>query len=102
MIQSDAPLILRGDSIGALMMGTSFSYWPKTPPVYSSQGGLGLLKGYVIDSELSERGRELRLIRAVLDQMERPDGVPRGLGIDTNTALVVNTQPLSCSPVGQV
>ncbi len=38
---------------------------------------------------VSERGREGRLARLVLDTSNRPNGTPYGLGIDEDTALVV-------------
>jgi cyanophycinase len=46
--------------------------------------GLGLLKGVVIDSHFAERGRLGRLLGAVA---QNPQNL--GLGIDENTAIVV-------------
>lgn len=48
---------------------------------------------YAVDSQISEKGREVRLIRTLLQT-----GNSKGIGVDANTALVV-TNPLS-SPVG--
>lgn len=100
-MMSQSPIIISGDSLGALVNGTSFLTWPKVPPVYSIMGGLGLVKGFLLDSELSERGREMRLIRALLDTKSSPNGTTKGFGIDQNAALVLSNPPTS-HPVGTV
>ena len=100
-MMSQSPVILGGDSMGALLAGTSIYSWPNFPPVYRLAGGLGLIKGFLLDSDLSERGREIRLIRALLDTKDSPYGTARGLGIDQNTALVV-ADPLGPRPIGKV
>jgi cyanophycinase-like exopeptidase len=51
-----------------------FTYWPN--------GGLGLAPGMVVDTHFSERGRELRLLRLLVDT-----GAPIGIGIDETSAL---------------
>ncbi len=59
-------------------------------------GGLALLDiNYVTESRLSEKGREVLLIRTLLENK-----VSKGLGIDENTAFVVK-DPLT-GPVGTV
>ncbi len=89
-------MILEGDSISALTTGTRFIAFPRVPLSIRREGGLGLLDiDYVIESQLSEKGREVRLMRTLLDSE-----ISRGLGIDENTVLVVNN-PLS-RPVGTV
>ena len=94
--QSKSAVILEGDSISALTAGTRFISFPRAPLTIRKEGGLALLDiDCVIESQLSEKGREVRLMRTLLDS-----GVSRGLGIDENTALVVNN-PLS-RPVGKV
>ena len=96
-------MITRGDAIGALTSGTRFTTnsAPVTPS-YHLSGGLGFLSlGWILDANLSDRGREVRLIRALLDTRHVPIiGTNKGLGVDANTALVV-TNPLT-SPVGLV
>lgn len=97
-------VILNGDSMNALVLGTAYqeSFTGKQFPLaYSKYGGLGFLNNYVMDSHFSEKGREMRLIRTLLDSKDLPDiGTPKGLGVDENTALVISN-PLS-KPVGQV
>lgn len=74
---------------------------PQAPLQYSTSGGLGLLDGYVIDSRLSEKGREIRLLRTLLETRNIPDiGVPKGFGIDENTAFFVSN-PFT-RPIGKV
>ncbi|WNO61531.1 cyanophycinase [Rheinheimera sp. MMS21-TC3] len=51
---------------------------------FSSQGGLGLFPWGVVDSQLSEQGRQGRLIRLLHDTQS-----PFGFGIDETTALLV-------------
>lgn len=78
------------------MTGTRFISFPRIPFSFRKEGGLGLLNvDYVIESHLSEKGREVRLMRTLLES-----DVSKGLGIDENTALVI-TNPLS-RPVGKV
>ncbi|XP_052773860.1 cyanophycinase-like [Mya arenaria] len=59
------------------------------PLVYLSSGGIGFMKGYVLDSHFSQRGREGRMIRLLSDTMAHGKGTARGIGVDENTALVV-------------
>lgn len=85
-------------------MGTPYEglVSPQQAPLqFSTKGGLGLLEGYVIDSHLSEKGREIRLIRTVLETRNIPDiGVTKGLGVDENTAFFVSA-PFT-RPIGKV
>lgn len=70
------------------------------PLRYSLNGGLGILRrDYVIDSRVSEKGREIRLIRTLLNTRSA-SGHFKGLGIDENTALIVENAMLH--PVGRV
>ncbi|KAI9564893.1 hypothetical protein GHT06_008634 [Daphnia sinensis] len=93
---SKGAVILEGDSISALVSGTRFISFPRMPYSIRKEGGLALLNSdYVIESHLSEKGREVRLMRTLLES-----DISRGFGVDENTALVVNN-PLS-KPVGQV
>lgn len=48
--------------------------------------GLGFLKGYVVDQHFSQRARLPRLVRAVMC------GAGRGIGIDEDTAILVDLQ----------
>ncbi|XP_057371028.1 cyanophycinase-like [Daphnia carinata] len=93
-----------GDSINALVQGTKYqrSFSGKQFPLaYCKHGGLGFLNNYVLDSHFSDQGREMRLIRTLLDSRDLPYiGTPKGLGVDENTALVISN-PLS-KPVGKV
>jgi cyanophycinase len=54
---------------------------------YQPQGGLGLFSYGVLDTHFSERGRQGRLWRLLLDSGSR-----FGFGIDENTALLVSLQ----------
>jgi len=104
VVQGDSVVILGGDSMNALVLGTKFEKslsGTRSPLVYNKSGGLGFLKNYVLDSHLSDQGREMRLIRTLLDSKDLPNiGTEKGLGIDENTALVVSN-PLS-QPIGKV
>lgn len=89
-------MILDGDPISALVEGTRFFAFPRVPLTSSRKGGLGLLNiDNVIESQLSEKGREVRLMRVLLNR-----DISRGIGVDENTAFIVNN-PLS-HPVGKV
>lgn len=89
-------MILGGDSVAALLTGTLFISSPRVPFSFRKAGGLALIDtDYVFDSQLSEKGREVRLIRTLLDS-----NVSRGLGIDENTAVIVSNPLLQ--PVGKV
>ena len=89
-------MILDGDAISALVTGTRFFSFPRIPLIINKNGGLGLLDvDYALESQLSDNGREVRLIRTLLDT-----DVFKGIGVDGNTALIV-TNPLT-RPVGTV
>ncbi|XP_046649989.1 cyanophycinase-like [Daphnia pulicaria] len=95
-IMGKAPVIISGDSISSLLAGTRFFSSPRDQFLFRKEGGLALLNmDYVIDSHLSEKGREMRTIRTLLES-----NITRGIGVDENTALVVNN-PLAM-PVGKV
>lgn len=88
-------MILDGDSVSALVLGSkNFYSYPRTPVTYSKLGGLGFLSTPpVIESRLSEAGREVRLMRVLLES-----GNTLGLGVDENTALVITallTKPIA-------
>lgn len=61
-------------------------------------GGLGFLSGYVVDQHFSQRSRLPRLLRAVAC------GAGRGIGIDEDTALVIDlaTRRATVAGVGKV
>lgn len=89
-------MILDGDPISALVSGTRFFSFPRVPLTLSRKGGIGLLNiDHVVDSRLSEKGREVRLMRTLLDS-----DISRGIGVDENTAFILNN-PLT-RPVGNV
>lgn len=90
-------MILEGDSMSALVAGSpTFLSFPRTPVAFNKKGGLALLNtSHVIESHLSEKGREVRLMRALIES-----GSNKGLGVDENTALII-TNPL-VKPVGEV
>lgn len=85
-------------------MGTPYKQLtssPQAPLQFDANGGLGFLDSYVIDSHFSEKGREIRLMRTLLETRNIPDiGVNKGFGIDENTAFFVSN-PLT-RPVGKV
>jgi cyanophycinase len=58
-------------------------------------GGLGFLKGNVVDQHFSQRARLPRLLRATLC------GVGRGIGIDEDTAIIVDTATRRASAIGR-
>lgn len=97
-------MILGGDSMNALLMGTDLmkNFTGTTSPlIFSQTGGLGFLNGYVFDNNFSEKGREMRLIRTILETKNLPTiGTFKGIGVDENTALIV-TNPTT-NPVGKV
>lgn len=88
---------MEGDSVSSLVIGSrEFYSFPRKPLAVNKKGGLNLLNlTMIIESGLSENGREVRLMRALIDS-----GIPRGIGVDENTALVV-TNPFT-RPVGEV
>jgi cyanophycinase len=76
--------------------GTRFVSFPRTPFSFRKEGGLNLLNvDYVIESQLSEKGREVRLMRTLVES-----DTPKGLGVDENAALIVKS-PLT-RPVAKV
>lgn len=78
------------------MTGTRFVSFPRTPFSFRKEGGLNLLNvDYVIESQLSEKGREVRLMRTLVES-----DTPKGLGVDENAALIVKS-PLT-RPVAKV
>lgn len=97
-------MIRDGDSMNALIKGTKFENTfsgARVPLIFHESGGLGLIKDYVLESHLSEKGRELRLIRTLLDTKMLPSiGTTKGLGVDENTALLIKN-PFT-KPVGKV
>lgn len=54
---------------------------------YHGMGGLGLYPYGIIDVEVSERGRQARMLRLAADT-----AIPLALGIDRDTALLLNTR----------
>lgn len=90
-------MILDGDSISSLVIGSRYFYsFPRVPLSLRKKGGLNLLElTTIIESQLSEKGREVRLMRALLDS-----GIPRGIGVDENTALVISNPFVR--PIGEV
>lgn len=67
------PGCARAGSCGALDEN-AFTYWPA--------GGLALAPGLIVDTHFSERARELRLLRLLVDTGQR-----RGIGADETSAL---------------
>ncbi|KAL4236965.1 hypothetical protein ACF0H5_005349 [Mactra antiquata] len=57
--------------------------------IYGTLGGLGFMKGYVLDSHFAQRGREGRMIRMLSDTKALAKGTSYGIGVDENTAVVV-------------
>ncbi|EFX76327.1 hypothetical protein DAPPUDRAFT_306257 [Daphnia pulex] len=95
-VMSKSAIILGGDSISALVTGTRFVSFSRIPFSFRKEGGLNLLNvDYVIESQLSEKGREVRLLRTLVES-----DTPKGLGVDENAALIVKN-PLT-RPVAKV
>ncbi|KAH3786892.1 cyanophycinase-like [Dreissena polymorpha] len=87
-------MIMGGYSYDALRYGSFADVDPALPGraepnIYLTFGGLGFLKGYLLDSHFAQRGREGRLIRFVADTRMLGKGTNRAIGVDENTALVV-------------
>jgi cyanophycinase len=83
---------IAGTSAGAAAVPDTMliSGRPEHSPTVASLGmapGLGLLKGFIVDSHFAERGRIGRLLGAV---SHNPQNL--GLGIDENTAVVVEDE----------
>jgi cyanophycinase len=57
--------------------------------------GLGFLAGYVVDQHFSQRARLPRLLRATIC------GAGRGIGIDEDTAIIVNLDTRRASIIGK-
>jgi cyanophycinase len=57
--------------------------------------GLGFLAGYVVDQHFSQRARLQRLLRAT------NCGSGRGIGVDEDTAIIVNLDTLRASVIGK-
>lgn len=98
-------MIKSGVSYDALLYGSFPDHEPdstrRDAMVYSSLGGLGFMKGYVLDTHFSQRGREGRMIRMLSDTMSLARGSSNGIGVDENTALVV-TQADTEQATGEV
>lgn len=91
--------VIAGTSAGAAAVPDTMliSGAGKESPRVASLGmapGLGLLKGVVVDSHFAERGRLGRLLGAVA---QNPQNL--GIGIDENTALIVENERL-CRVIG--
>ena len=81
--------VIAGTSAGAAAMPDTMMIWGSSDASYQSgelgmAPGLGLIKDVVIDTHFAERGRMGRLLGAVA---QNPRNL--GVGIDENTALVV-------------
>lgn len=96
-VQSDRSMLTSGDSSAAMKAGAKNA----TPPPFGcaragrcpkgigaddlttwAGGGFGLAPGMLFDTHFSERGREVRLMRALADS-----DMPFGIGADENTAV---------------
>ncbi|KAH3786890.1 cyanophycinase-like [Dreissena polymorpha] len=87
-------MIEGGYSYDTLVFGSYADIDPMIPPdiepnIYLTSGGLGFMKGYVLDSHFAQRGREGRMIRLLADTRMLGKGTNRAIGVDENTALVV-------------
>jgi cyanophycinase len=107
--------VLGGTSAGAAIMGTGMIVCGDparaSEPVSSNPGdcaakegqseplvlgrGLGFLAGYVIDQHFSQRARLPRLLRATIC------GFGRGIGIDEDTAVIVNLDTRRAQVIGK-
>lgn len=95
-------LVIGGTSAGAAMMSNSMilggdsQEHPRAEAVRIGPG-MDLLTGTIIDTHFSQRGRHGRLLTAIAHY---PQGV--GLGIDEDTALVVNKSEFEVIGAGAV
>lgn len=88
----ETPVVMAGTSAGAAGMSTSMIVRGESMPHPHKNSvrlspGLGFLKNIIIDQHFTERGRISRLITAV---SYNPYNL--GIGIDENTAIVLNSQ----------
>ena len=92
-----SPMIARGDAFGAL-----FSPAEESPS--ESDGRLALMTGlrlfspFIVDQHFCQRGRLGRLARATMDQ---PQAARIGIGVDEDTALLVNLADRNASVIGR-
>jgi cyanophycinase len=107
--------VVGGTSAGAAIMGTAMIVCGDparaSEPVSRNPGdcaaeegrseplvignGLGFLSGYVVDQHFSQRARLPRLLRATIC------GAGRGVGIDEDTAIIVNFETRRASVIGK-
>jgi cyanophycinase len=95
-------LVVGGTSAGASMMSSTMIVKgeAETNPrieIVETDGGMSFLPGVVIDQHFAERGRLGRLLAAVAKQP-----LLLGLGIDENTAVVVNGKEMTVVGEGAV
>lgn len=92
-----SPMIERGDAFGALFSSVGDA-------MGVSDGGLVLMTGFrlfspfIVDQHFAQRGRLGRLAQAI---MEQPQAARIGIGIDEDTALLVNLENNSASVIGR-
>jgi cyanophycinase len=91
------PMIARGDAFGAL-------FGPVDDQLSADDGrlimttGLRLFSPFTVDQHFGQRGRLGRLARAI---MEQPRAARIGIGIDEDTALLVNLADYSANVIGR-
>lgn len=92
-----SPMIVRGDAFGALFNSVGDA-------MGESDGRLVLMTGFrlfspfIVDQHFAQRGRLGRLAQAI---MEQPREARIGIGIDEDTALLVNLADNSASVIGR-
>ncbi|XP_018019128.1 cyanophycinase [Hyalella azteca] len=90
--QGTGPMIDGGLSYNAVAYGAyAGGYNPDYPDdlCYIEDGGLGLVRGYVVDTHFSQRGREARLIELLLDTKTSDPSTQVAIGVDEDTGVLI-------------
>lgn len=87
-VQSQQTMIANGDNYTALLNGARLFEDDGTNDLMYQEGGLGFFQYGVMDTHFTERGRQGRLSRLLLDRMPAT-GQNLGFGVDENTCMWV-------------
>lgn len=92
-----SPMIVRGDAFGALFSPVSDTVTEDRERL-TLITGFRLLSPFIVDQHFAQRGRLSGLARAI---MEQPQAARIGIGIDEDTALLVNLVDNSATVIGR-
>ncbi|MEO1168822.1 MAG: cyanophycinase [Pseudomonadota bacterium] len=91
-----SPMIARGNAFGSLFGGVRDTVSEGSDDLAMVQG-LRLFSPFILDQHFAERGRIGRLVRAIMTQ---PGPARIGIGIDEDTALLVDLAQNSAQVIG--